>query len=69
MNTGTMANATKFCSCWRRLGHTHGEEQFQALLRDVVEPEESVAAIVSMLHQYTPQEVAQTLQLLAASTE
>jgi hypothetical protein len=40
------------------IGHRLGEEQFQTLLRDVVEPEESVAAIVSMLHQYTPQEVA-----------
>jgi hypothetical protein len=40
------------------IGHRLGEEQFQAILRDAVEPEESVAAIVSMLHQYTPEAVA-----------
>ncbi len=40
------------------IGYRLGEEQFQAVLRDAIEPEESVAAIVSMLHQYTPEAVA-----------
>jgi hypothetical protein len=40
------------------IGHRLGEESFQAILRDAIEPEESVAAIVGMLHQYTPEAVA-----------
>jgi hypothetical protein len=40
------------------IGHRLGQEQYQALLSDIVEPEESVSAIVELMHKHSAQEVA-----------
>ncbi len=41
------------------IGHRLGEEQYRVLLNDIIEPEESVSAIMELLHKHSPQEVAQ----------